>query len=458
MRVARADRLLALILLLGFTLRCAHAFGLPTVSEFTGGGGDSGWFLANGYGFFSGQTHGWVNGIAFYNGTLPTPPLYVIFTGLAQLALSQHETIIFLRLLQCLAGAATIWLTARIALVMTKDERAMLLAAGLMALHPAMIMEPANIATESLYIFFVALGIWLYMEYFAAAHLQDGSHRFPPRWALVLAALALGLATLTRAVSALFPLALVLHMLLLGRRRLLGDWRRACLLFLLAYSALVSTWTLHNLVLWDRLVIVSDQLLGTLWRGAEANDGSPQQNDALLLAGVDLPDDNDCQVDCKYQHPAELYLQKIGEIVGGDPAGFVVRRISELGYAIAQPHGTTELGGTSVWGAARQWLQEDRTLGGLLAILRVEGFVGKLLVWIFHDIALAFGALGMWRWRGRWLIALPLASFALYTIAAHLVLLAEPRYLFPIEFVLLIFAAAAIIQLTDRRTRGESRA
>ncbi len=457
MRVARADRLLALILLLGFTLRCAHAFSLPTVSEFTRGGGDGSWYLANGYGFFSGQTHGWVNGIAFYNGTLRSPPLYVMFAGLAQPALPQHETIIFMRLLQCLAGAATIWLTARLALVLTKDRRAMLLAAGLMALHPAMLMEPANIATETLYIFFVALGIWLYTEYFVAAQLQGERHQLTTTWALALAGMALGLATLTRAVSAFFPFVLALHLFLLGRRQLIGDWRRACLIFLLCYGAIVSTWTLHNLILWDRLVIVSDQLLGTLWRGAEANDGSPQQNDALLLEGVELPED-DCEVDCKYQHPPELFLRRIGEIVGGDTAGFVALRASELGYAIVQPHGTTELGGTSVWGTARQWLADDRTLGGALDILRVEGFVSKLLVWVFHDIALVFGALGMWRWRRRWRMALPLASFALYTIAAHLALLALPRYIFPIEFALLVFASAAIVQVYDQWSGRDGRA
>ncbi len=457
MRVARADRLLALILLLGFTLRCVHAFSLPTVSEFTRGGGDGSWYLANGYGFFSGQTHGWVNGIAFYNGTLRSPPLYVMFAGLVQPALPQHETIIFMRLLQCLAGAATIWLTARLALVLTKDRRAMLLAAGLMALHPAMIMEPANIATETLYIFFVSLGIWLYTEYFVAAQLRGERHQLTTTWALALAGMALGLATLTRAVSAFFPLVLALHVFLLGRRQLIGDWRRACLIFLLCYGAIVSTWTLHNLILWDRLVIVSDQLLGTLWRGAEANDGSPQHNDALLLEGVELPED-DCEVDCKYQHPPELFLRRIGEIVGGDPAGFVALRASELGYAIVQPHGTTELGGTSVWGTARQWLAEDRTLGGLLDILRVEGFVSKLLVWVFHDIALVFGALGMWRWRRRWRMALPLASFAMYTIAAHLALLALPRYIFPIEFALMVFASAAIVQVYDQWSGREERA
>ncbi len=457
MRAARAGRLLALMLLLGFFLRCAYAFSLPTVYEFTRGGGDGAWYLANGYGFYSGQVHGWVNGIGFYNGRLPSPPLYVMFTGFAQPAFPQHETIIFIRLLQCLAGAATIWLSARLALLLTNDRRAMLLAAGLVALHPALIMEPANIATETLYIFFIALGIWLYTEYFVAARLQGGSARIRPAWALALAGLALGLATLTRAASAFFPLVLALHLFLLGRRPLIPDWRRACLVLLLCYGGMVSTWTLHNLILWDRLVIVSDQLLGTLWRGAADNDGSPQQNDALLLEGVELPE-GDCEIDCNYQHPPQLFLRRIGEIVGGDPAGFVTLRASELGYAVLQPHGTTELGGTSVWGAARQWLTEERSLAGLLGILRVEGFVSKLLVWLFHDIALVFGALGMWRWRKRWDITLPIAGFALYTIAAHLVLLALPRYIFPIEFALLVFAAAAIVQIYDRLTWGESRA
>ncbi|MCY4146750.1 MAG: phospholipid carrier-dependent glycosyltransferase [Chloroflexi bacterium] len=456
MRAARAFRLLALLLLLGIILRCAYAFSLPTVSEFTRGGGDGSWYLANGYGFFSGQVHGWVNGLPFYNGRLRAPPLYVMFVGIAQPALAQHKTILLIRLLQCLASAATIWLTARLALIMTKDRRAMLLAAGLMALHPAMIMEPANIATETLYIFFIALGIWLYMEYFVAARLRQESHRPSPRWALALAGLALGLATLTRGASAFFPLALALHLFLLGRQQRIADWRRACLIFLLCYGAMVSTWTLHNLILWDRLVIVSDQLLGTLWRGAAANDGTPQENDALLLEGVELPED-DCEIDCNYQHPPELFLRRIGEIVGGDLAGFVARRATELGYAILQPHGTTELGGTSVWGVARQWLEGERSLSGLLDILRVEGFASKLLVWLFHAVALGFGALGMWLWRKRWLLALPLASFALYTIAAHLALLALPRYLFPIEFALLAFAAAAIVQLYDLRDQGEHR-
>ena len=454
----RADKLLTLLPLLGFALRCMYAFGLPTASVFTAGGGDSAWYLANGYGFFSGQLHGWVNGIAFYNSGMPSPPLYILFAGVFQSALPQHETIVIMRLLQCLAGAATIWLTARIAMTITDDHRAAILAAALAAFHPALVMESANITTETLYIFFVALGLWLYIDQFAAAQLNGQAGVVSHRNALILAALALGLATLTRAASALFPLVLAAHLLWLGRRRLVTDWRRACLTLLLVYGALVSTWTLHNLVLYDRLVIVSDQLLGALWRGAEANDGSPQENDALLLDGEDAPIPEGCLVDCGYRHPAELYLRKIGEIVGGDPAGFVWRRVSELGYAVLQPHGTVELGGTSVWGAARGWLADDRRPGAMLDVLRAEGFASKLLVWAFHYVALAFGGLGIWLLRARWQLTLPLAGFALYTLAAHLVLHAEPRYIFPIEFALIVFASAALIQLYDRRasrTRGE---
>ncbi len=457
---ARYDRLLPFILLLGLLLRLAYALSLPTVSEFTGaGGGDSSWFLANGYGFFSGQVHGRVNGITFYNGTLPTPPLYIIFTGLVQGFLPKHETVVVLRLLQCLAGIAIVWLTARIALILTDDRRVCLLGAGLSAFHPAMVMESGNIATETLYIFFLALALWLYTDYFLGARLYERPSHISARHALALAALALGLATLTRAVAVLFPLALAGHLLLLGQRKLLANWRRDCLLLLLVYAALVSTWTLHNLALWDRLVIVSDQLLGAVWRGAEVRDGSPQENDALLLAGVEPPDLGDCQIDCGYSHPAELYLQKISDIVGADPARFLLRRVGELGYSLLQPHGTTTLGDVSVWDAAREWLHGDRSPEGLLDLLRIEGFASKLLVWAFHDIALVFGALGMWWWRKRWQIALPLAGFVLYTLAAHLALLAEPRYLFPIEFALIVFAGAALAQVHDNwRKPGGSRA
>ena len=181
-----------------------------------------------------------------------------------------------------------------------------------------MVVEPANIATETLYIFFITLGLWLYTEYFVAAVGRQTAFTLKPKFALLLVALALGLATLTRAVSLLFPVVIALHLWLLGRRRLVPNWHRNCLAFLILYSAILSTWTIYNLVLWDRFVIVSDQGLPALWRGFEDDDGSPRQNDKLLLAGAepDLPEG--CVVDCKYQHPTALYLERIQAIIDED--------------------------------------------------------------------------------------------------------------------------------------------
>lgn len=250
----------------------------------------------------------------------------------------------------------------------------------------------------------------------------------------------------------LFPLVLVLHLYWLGRHHILRNWRRRCLLLLLVYTAMVSTWTLYNLVNWNRFVIVSDQLMGALWRGAESDDGSPQHNDSLLLEGAEVTTPADCEVDCKFEHATETYVSKIGEIVSADPAGYLALRVNELAYSILQPYGTTPFGDISIMAAARHWLSAGRSLNGLVDILRIEGFAIKLAFWIFHYIGIGFGLLGMFWSRKRWIIAAPLAGFAAYTVAVHFFLLALPRYLFPIELVWLVFAGIALADLYQRRT------
>ncbi len=452
----RTARYLWLILLLGLLLRCGYALAQPTLLQFTlAEGGDSGRYLAMGAGFFSGQEHGRVRGIPFYNTAIPTAPLYIIYVGLLQQFFPDHETIIVLRLLQCLASIATVYLVYRCTTVITRDSRAGLVAAGLAALHPALIMEPANIATETLYIFFLALGLWLYIEYFVDAAQRRISHQLSPKMALTLAALAFALATLTRAIFLLFPLGIALHLLLLGRRRIIGNWRGKCLLLLAVYSALILTWTVYNLVLGNRLIIGSDQFMPAFWRGVESADGSPQENDALLLAGLDTDPTRACEqeVDCKYHHPTEIYVEKIREIIEADLAGLVALRLNELGYSLMQPHGTMPLGNISIRAAAFHWLSESRSVDGLLQVLRLEGFAIKFVVWAFHCGGIVFGLLGIAWFYKSWTLTLPLIGFLAYTIGAHLFLIALPRYLFPIEIIWLIFAGGAIIKLHERWRR-----
>lgn len=451
---ARHNRLLMLILLGGLILRLAYALDQPTLIQFAGGtGGDSAGYLVNGAGFFSGREHGWIRGLPFYVSNIKPAPLYIVFVGVFQVFLPDHEAIVAIRLVQCLASITTVYFGYRLATSIARNARAGLVAAALMAFHPAFITEPASIATETLYIFFVALGLWLYMEYVDGAADERRMNRISQSTTLALAASAFGLATLTRGVSALFPVVIALHLAYVGRRLSLARWRQRCLLLLVIYAAVVSTWTIYNLISWNRFVIVSDQMMGALWRGAERDDGSPAQNDQLLLEGVEVTRPADCEVDCKFEHATETYVNKIAEIVSEDPPGYLALRFSELAYAVLQPYGTAPLGDVSVMGAARAWISDDRSLAGLLHVLRIEGFAPKLAFWLFHYIAIGFGLMGMIWSRRRWLLGAPLAGFALYTIAIHFFLLALPRYLFPIEIVWLAFAGIAIAALYERWRR-----
>ena len=456
---ARSARWLWLILLLGLLLRLGYALAQPTLPEYSSaGGGDSAWYLANGWGFFSGQAHGQIRGITFYNSSANTPPLYILYTGIFQTILPDHEAILFIRFLQCLAGTATIYCVFRIASIIARDQRAGLIGAALTALHPAMVIESASIATETLYIFFIACGLWITIEYAVDAPSRGVSYRLSPSAGLALAGLACGLATLTRAVSILFPAGIALHLMLMQRRRLTRGWLRQSGLLLVAYIAMVSTWTLHNGILWNQIIFVSDQFLPALWRGAETEDGAPRQNDALLLDGAEAPIPEGCEIDCKYRHGGDLYMEKISAIVGADPAGYFFIRVNELLYSLVQPHGTTTFGDVSIREAALAWAIDDRSVDGFFAVLRIDGFLPKLITWVFHAGGVAFGLLGICWTRHRWPLTLPLIGFILYTIAVHFFLLALPRYIFPLEFIWLIFAGTAIPVLIDRRQQRPAKA
>lgn len=446
------SRLLLAILLLGLLLRVAYALEQPTLEQYTGAtGGDSSGYLANGAGFFSGREHGYIRDIPFYLSRLKPAPAYVLFVGVFQVFLPDHEAIIAIRLVQCLAGIATAYLACRLAATITGDAKAGLIAASLTAFHPAFIAEPAQIHTESLYIFLLALGLWLYTEYVAGLGTDWRLSRISPVGALALSAAAFGLAALTRGVAALFPLVLALHLCWLGLRcRLPPAWKGRCVILLLVYAGVVSTWTIYNLASWNRFVIVSDQLMGALWRGAERDDGSPQHNDSLLLQGLEEAAPVDCEVDCKFEHATETYVSKIGDIVSADPGGYLALRFHELAYAILQPYGTTPFGDASIMEVGRQWMVDDRSLQGLIQLLRLDGFWIKLAFWLFHAGGIGFGLLGIYWSRARWIAAAPLAGFALYTIAIHAFLLALPRYLFPIELVWLVFAGIALARLHRR--------
>ena len=270
------QRLLIVILLLGLVLRLGYALAQDHTIVYLGESGDSEWYMTNGYGIWSGQEHGATpRGLPFYNSTIPSAPLYLVFTGFWQKILPEEPAVIAIRITQCILSILIAYFGYRIARKITNNPQAALIVAGGLAFHPSFIIDAAQIATETLYIFWLMVGMWTLI--------WAVSQEPPNRRALALAGILFGLATLTRAVALLFPAGLIIYFVLIGERTKWRIWLQYGVIVLVAYVMTAGTWTTVNLIAWNRLVIGSSQMMPTIWRGAVTTDGSPQQNDAQLI-------------------------------------------------------------------------------------------------------------------------------------------------------------------------------
>ncbi len=415
-------RWLLVILAVALGLRLAYGLAQPPLAVYDTESADSGWYLENGYTLITGQQRGV---IPVDVSKLPTAPLYLMLIGIAQAVLPPGGAIIAVRIFQAVMGVATCCFAYRLARAVAGDERAGLVAAAVLALHPAFVIESAQILTETLYTFLAIAGLWVYLAVFRGQ--ASG---------IALAGMLLGLATLTRAVLLLFPLGLALHLVLtLGWRAGL----KQAVVLMAAYLVVVLSWTAYNLVAYNRWVVGAEGMIAFLYIGAtEEGWQGPEAIDQSL--GVTDPET---------QSPPtqEDYLQAAGEVIGGDVPGYIGRRFARLAGAYLQPHGTTFFPGESLKALTTDWWATDRTVGGLLSLTGAEAFWPKLSMYIFHFGGIVGGLVGLWLTRQRWSVTLPLVVFLLYTTLIHLVLEALPRYLFPLQVVWWVFAAVALVRL-----------
>lgn len=428
--------LLMAILATALALRLAHALPQDHLVVYEQAGGDSWWYLE----------YGRLLVVSQEPTSPPSGPLYLLFVGLPQHLLPPAAAVMAVRVLQAFIGAATCYVVYRLALAVSRDARAGLIAAGALAIAPSFVIEPSLILTETLYMFLLATGLWVYLR---GCGLELPANRANPR-ALALAGGLLGLAALTRAALLLFPLGLALHLLLLfGWRRGL----RPAALLLAVYILVVSTWTVYNLARWNRVVIGAQGLAAFLYLGAQDGGWSgPEATDQSLAQQAGVEDNFPTEPD----EQQALYREAAARIIMSDPLGYVQKRVQELAAAYLQPHGTLFYGGPSLRELAADWLGSDRTPAGLLRLAQTESFWPKLAVYGFHYAGLLLGLAGLWLTRRAWRAALPLAGFILYTTLVHLALDAIPRYIFPTMPVWWIFAGIALAQLWDavRRERA----
>ncbi len=418
---------LTLILVVALTLRLAYALSQDHLLAYNNTAGDSAWYLRSGHWLLTDTLPG----------PVPTAPLYLLFIGLAQAIFSDEAAIIFIRVAQALMGAATCYFAYRLATILTQDEHAGLVAAGVLAISPVFVIESAQILTETLYVFLVFGALLLYVDLVARRNTPVRTRT------IILLALQLGLATLTRAVLLLFPLGLAAYMPLVWGRRA-GLTRAAVML--VVYTLLVSIWTVHNAVRWNRLVIGAEGYAAFLYVGATGWQEPFSMDEQLMQAVPSLADAANLTTEVR----TEAFTQAAANAIGSDPAGWVRRRFAELANAYFQPHGTVFFPGESLKTLAGDWLRDDRTISGLLALTHGDAFWPKLTIYLFHYAGLLFGLIGMWLCRRQWRTALPLMGFVLYTTLVHLPLLALPRYIFPTEVIWWVFASVALVKLAGQ--------
>jgi 4-amino-4-deoxy-L-arabinose transferase-like glycosyltransferase len=367
-----------------------------------------------------------INGLKLVQNTAPPlapAPLYMVYVGLIQLLLpTNNDTIILiLRLLNIGWQLAMIACLYGIGLRYF-DRRTAGCAAFIIALNPIFIIESGLPLTETVFLTLLILAMWVY-----------SGHKPTLRYMVFIGAL-FGLATLTRAAVLLFPAILCVHLVYLH------GWRaglRLSVALLLAYGITLSTWTVYNMVKWNRVVIGAEGIVAFSYMGIVGQQ-SPQNVDGA--AG------NPTTSESRNQALADQVTNSITH----NFLGYLKGRITNLGGALLQPHNTVYFKSESIKELAVAWWRTDRSVAGFIALTQTPMFWPKLSLYVFHFWALIFGAIGMLLcWRHFWPL-LPLYGYIGYTLALHSILLALPRYLFPIQPFLIMFATYTTLSLIAR--------
>jgi 4-amino-4-deoxy-L-arabinose transferase-like glycosyltransferase len=401
----------ALILILACVLRAGFILWVDPQPRLAGG--DVNWYLQTGLRLIQNSQ----------NDPVQTGPVFLLYAGAAQL-LSGENAVLILRLLNILWHAFLISALAAIAHYFWGTGVA-LITALLLAISPSFIIEAGTPLTESLFMAIMAGSLYLTI---------CRQQRF---FTFALVGLLLGLAALTRVVALAFPLVIIIYLI-----RAQG-WRRGFRLagvMVIIFVLTVGSWSAYNLARWNRFIIGGEGLTAFAYMGA-ANITDTTKVDASIGANAG-------------QNRDSAFVGGVLDRLRNDFPGWLGGRLSNLADAYLQPHNTVYFPGESLKALAEQWWREDRSFTGLGRLVAGDFFWPKLILYIFHFGTLLLGTLAMlWYARRFFWRALPLYGWVAYLTAIHLIILALPRYMFPIMPIFYVFTGVAIAGLFTRQPK-----
>lgn len=211
--------------------------------------------VASGLGFVYDEAH--ETGTAQRFGRAPAYPLFLAALDAGRPV--PTATPARVKVAQSLVGALTVWLIGLIALY-AAGPRAGVWAAGIAAVYPPLVSLPSYALSETLYSG-VALAAAFALQLAVDRARADAG--VLPRRAVMLAAAAgvlAGGAALIRPAMLLF-LPLAVAWLLLGRRVTLA------VALMLAALAVITPWTLRNLRVHERFILIASEGGVTFWTG-----------------------------------------------------------------------------------------------------------------------------------------------------------------------------------------------
>jgi hypothetical protein len=202
----------------------------------------------------------------------PRAPLYPLALALLSLIAGPEVFIPTVRAVQCVLGSLAVVVMAAIARRLA-GSRAAVATAAIGAIHLPLAWMPAFILSETLYSALALAGVLVLVP-----RAQESRTR-ASRWRVVAGGVLAGLAALTRPIH--LAVIAITAVLLVPRRRV-----GAAMLFLVAAAAVIGPWTVRNVLVYHRLVLIAPIGGVNFWIGNHplaVGDGDLAANPRIAL-------------------------------------------------------------------------------------------------------------------------------------------------------------------------------